>query len=258
MTKKLKLISTRFMQKIPFKRELNANVGTRHELIRQNYLAFNRAPYYALVLMLLSLIGALYSFNTFVKSMEIIATKNFIASTTSDTAVQMLKVTSHILPKPNQELHPGETLTKEESELAVRKYLIESLRDCFSMNYLNASQILSKCKANHLDSETDTQDKFYELLDKSNYLNILKKYETSVSVNIDEDSIELVNQGLAVRMITKDFAWKRAIWIYRVNMNYEMKKVNVSSPTVWEVEMIREQTFNKEFPVSIFKIRDVR
>ncbi|KAB0482398.1 hypothetical protein F7Q91_03045 [Vibrio chagasii] len=230
----------------------------KHDLIRENYLAINRSPYYSLVLAVLSILAAIFALNTFIKSMGIIATKNYIASTTSDTAVQMLKVTSHILPKPNQELHPGETLSEEESEKAIRKYLVESLRDCFSMNYLNSAEVISKCKANHLDSETDTQDRFYELLDKSNYLKILKKYETSASVNIDEDSITLENYGLAGRQITDNFIWKRAIWIFRLNMNYEMKKVNVTSPTVWEVEMIREQTFNKEFPVSIFKIRDVR
>ncbi|EGR3502816.1 hypothetical protein ND925_06690 [Vibrio diabolicus] len=231
----------------------------RHSLIYDNFKSVQRSPYYALVLFFLAIVAFLYALNLFIDTTKITSTNYFIASTTSDTAVYPIPTDKHILPTKDQERNPGETYSEEESEVLVREYLVDSLKDCFSMNYLNAATVLSRCKSNHLDSETDTQDIFIELLRASNYINIMKKYQTSALLHVDTSSIKLLNKAIAQREAVpgSGVMRSRAVWIYQLKMHYTMEKVSVSSPTLWQVEMIRESAFNKEFPVSIFKIRDI-
>jgi len=231
------------------------NEANRHSIILSNNAAIQRSPYYAFVLMLIALIACIYSLSIFIKSTQIIPAKEFIPSTTSDTPVYRIPQKKPVLPAPNQELNPGHQLSEEESEKAVRQYMIDALNECFSMNYLNKASILVKCMGNHFDSQSSAKFEYIQMLIDSNYLRILSKYETSVKLFINEESIDLI--GIA-EVTTPQFPQTgRALWFYELEMHYEMDKVEVTSPIKWQIEMIREESFDKEFPVSIFKIRDM-
>jgi hypothetical protein len=232
-------------------------IDFRHSIIIANYRSVQRSPFYALALFILSFIGMIYSLTIFINSTEIDGTSLFIPSTTSDTAVVPINTTLHILPIKDQERYPGATYTEEETDALVREYLVDALNDCFSMNYLNNYTVLGKCRANHLDSETDAQDIFIQLLKRSNFLDIMKKYETASKLHIDVDSIQLLHKLIAERDLGHGFTRQRAVWIFRLDMYFTMENVEITSPTKWEVELIRESAFNKEFPVSLFKIRDL-
>ena len=227
----------------------------RHSLILQTNKAIHREPYYAFVILVLSIFGLGYSIYIFYSSTKIIPTKEFIPSTTSDTAVHQIPLHLPILPVPNQELNPGKTLSEQETKTVVKEYMINSLNDCFSMNYLNKAKILVQCMGNHFDSQSNAKFEFVQMLMDSNYLRILNKYETSVKLHINEESINLI--GVAEVSMPNTPHIHRALWLYELEMYYEMHSVKVKSPQKWQVEMIREESFDKEFPVSIFKIRDM-
>lgn len=253
--KRIELIIPRLRRPIGMTTRASEKMVDRHSLILQTNRAIHREPYYAFVMLILSIFGLAYSVYIFYSSTKIIPTKEFIPSTTSDTAVHQIPLHLPVLPFPNQELNPGKTMSEQESEVVVREYMIKSLNDCFSMNYINKSKILVQCMGNHFDSQSNAKFEFVQMLMASNYLRILNKYETSVKLHIDEDSINLL--GVAEVSMPNSPNVGRALWFYELDMYYEMHTVKVKSPHKWQVEMIREESFDKEFPVSIFKIRDM-
>lgn len=248
-------LTARVKSALPHIDKRNDQPTNRHAFVLENSQAIHRSPYYAFILCLIAFVAFLYSVYIFFQSTRIIPTKEFIPSTTSDTAVHQIPLNLPVLPVPNQELNPGKTLSEKDSEVSVRQYMIDSLNDCFSMNYLNKAKILVKCMGNHYDSQSNAKFEYIKMLMDSNYLNILNKYETSVKLHIDKDTINLI--GIAEVSTPQNPNLKRALWLYELEMYYEMDKVNVTSPSKWQVEMIREESFDKEFPVSIFKIRDM-
>lgn len=235
----------------------NTSSDTIHDEIITRNGSVLRRPYYMFVVFLISVFALAWSVSIFIRSMHIQPTQMYIPSTASDTAVSAIPTNLPILPAPEQELNPGKRLSEQESLAKVTDYLPSALTECFTMNYINYARVLSKCKSHHLDTESDTQDKFVELLENNNYLDLIKRYRTAATLHVDKSSIKLINSGTA-SMRTANGTRTRFIWIFRLSMNYTMESVDIISPTEWEVEIIRESTLTKEFPVSIFKIRTVQ
>ena len=229
----------------------------QHERIILTNHSVRRRPIYSMMNFIGACIALFLAISTFTKSMHIRPTKGYIASTSSDTAVAVIPTDIPLLPTLDQELEPGQTLSQQDSLSSVKSFLGDALKECFTMNYLNYSNVLSKCKYLYLDSESSTSDDFFKLLNESNFLALLKKYQTASTTTIEPNSIELINEGIASLKLPNGVTRKRYVWIFEVNMSYRMQKIEITSPSRWQVEIIRESTLNKEVPISIFKIRDI-
>lgn len=232
-------------------------IDQKHDRVLSQYKAIIIRPYLMFFIMVLSFVALIWSISIFIRSSHIIPTQMYIPTTASDTAVHVVPTNLPVLPHPNQEEHPGERLNEQESIQSIKSYLKQSLKECFTMNYINMPHVLSKCKSYHLDSESNAQDVFVNLLNTNNFTSLLHRYKTSSSLSFLTDTpIKLIRSG-TVSMPHFGGLRTRYVWIFSVKMKYAMQSINITSPETWEVEIIRESALNKELPISIFKIRSV-
>lgn len=209
-----------------------------------------RRPIYHLIHAGIATLAVFVSALTFYESHKISPIREYIPTTSADTAVTPIDTRKAILPTPNQDTKPGETFTEEETIVLIKDYIATALRDCFTMNYMNFSSVMSQCKQVHLDSESSTSDDYAGLLLSSGHIGVLKKHKTASNVTIDEESIELVNSG------TVSFSKYRSrfVWIFELNMNIDYIELESDTASRWRIEVVRESAFNKAFAASIFKI----
>lgn len=230
------------------------DIDNSHVVIIRNAEAAYRRPYYLLFIAIISTFALIHSLVTFMSALDKRPYREYIPTSASDTPIIPIPLDSNLLPTPDQDVAPGSKLSEAESLAVVQAYMVEALRDCFRINHINVARNIARCKASHLDGQSSTPDDYAALLDRSGILGIINKHLTHTIIEIDEKSITLSNSGIA-SLETKNGIRKRFVWIFEVPIKISFGAVNAKIPELWEVEMIRESSFDKETPVSLFKIR---
>ncbi|HAS6100746.1 TPA: hypothetical protein I7117_14875 [Vibrio vulnificus] len=230
------------------------DVGHQLVIERRNHIL--RRPVYHTINAMVATIACLVSALTFYQSMFITPVKEYIPTTSADTAVVPIDVFLPLIPTPNQDISPGETFNEEQSVAILKTYISDALRDCFAMNYINFPDVMSRCKQLHLDSESSTPDDYESLLSRSGIVGLLQKYKTASSVVIEPSSISLIESGTVSYPLplAPEIIRERFVWVFELNMSLTLLNLNAKTPTRWRIEVVRESSFNKQLAASIFKI----